>query len=249
MNGQSQQLDASIRAWPLPVPTPPSTRPLSEKTSTTRLRNFHEFPKTIHADWLRKGEDRFLKVGTMTFGTQALQARCPLQATSSPRVHLPKRCGRVWQQPRAAHRAPQQFAPAFFHARRRHPRRKPATWYPGMAVFQNSPSSTSPMSSSTRAVSAIGHGDLVGHGQLQRRSTSQVAGLQPRRKLPETPQQQGPRGFLRPSRDATSLVPQLSRKEEIAQPVPVTPATDDSTRPGRAARGQTPEQTTRQWRN
>ena len=47
-----------------------------------RVSNFHQLSKTIHADRLRRGVDRLLKVGTMTFETQASWgAGCPLRAS------------------------------------------------------------------------------------------------------------------------------------------------------------------------
>ena len=89
------------------------------------------------------------------------------------------------------------------------------------------------------AVSTIGHADFVGHGQLERPSKWQY--FNATKTARDTP-------AIR-SRDATSRVPQVSRKVERAQPVPATPATEDSTRLGHATRGQTPAQTTREWRN
>ena len=89
------------------------------------------------------------------------------------------------------------------------------------------------------AVSTIGHADFVGHGQLERPSKWQY--FNATKTARDTP-------AIR-SRDATSRVPQVSRKVERAQPVPATPATEDSARLGHAARGQTPAQTTREWRN
>ena len=124
---------------------------------------------------------------------------------------------------------------------------KTSNLVPGVAVFQNSSSSTSGHWQSRP--SCPRHWSRWPRWQrpAERTESFQDGSSSTRRKQPVRPPQECPQGSQRPSPDATSLEPQVTHKVKIAQIVPVARTDEDNAQAGHLSHARTHEHTRRQW--